>query len=215
MIIKPLLVYLQPKDLPEVLIPLSKIPIDKLYIKYHTEKQAFQRLHLFIDFHWKEYTHLVLFENDIIVRPDDFRQLICDIEEYPFLDIISGVMNVDMDENKDYLACTTDLPNLQYPRVMHWIPKENMSIGIHRIRHAGFSLVAIKTKMLFHNWILKGFDKNTEGDIDADLYFSHECAKANIPMYVDSRICLTHLRYKGKMMVGIKEPEMEFVPWAN
>jgi len=54
---KILLVYLQPKDIPEVLEPLDDIFCDKLYLKYFPYPDVYFEALDFIKLH-REYTHI-------------------------------------------------------------------------------------------------------------------------------------------------------------
>ena len=216
--INPLYVYLQPKIIPHVLEPLKEIPCDKLYIRYYPYPEPHRIARKFFLEH-PEYTHLIIHPNDIIITKADYLKLLDDLQRYPFLEVISGVMNVDLEDNKDHLAACFNLPLLNYnDRRYYWIPREHVK-GIQRVRHVGFSLTAISRKVIEE---LKdengrpgfdGVDPKTESIDGADVWFSNCCYHAGIPIYIDCDIFLVHERYVGEMQVGKKEPHIEFIPY--
>jgi hypothetical protein len=216
--IKPLYCYLQPKDIPEVLEPLEQIPCDKLYIKYFPYPYPHRIVREFF-LQREQYTHLILHTNDYIVTKQDYEKLISDVEKYPFLEVISGTMNVDLQDELNNMAFTFDLPTLHYPRVYNWLPR-GLVKGIQRVRHVGFSLTCIKRMVIMDLKIdgrngFDGTDMDKTEDFAPDLWFSHSCNAANIPIYVDTDIQLHHMRFHGEMLVGKEEPTLEFVKWKE
>ena len=196
------------------------LPIDKVSVRYYPKPQSEKEARKFFLEHEKNYTHLIIYSNDIVVKKEHIIKMLIDLENYPFLDVISGIMPVDSENENDVIAATYDLPSLDWPRVFHWIPRKYIS-GIQRVRHTGLSLTAIKRDIVEFVSMdgincLEGANK-TKGvdDRDTDLFFSTALYKANIPQYVDCDIEMEHLRYKGEMLVGKKEPQLEFTEWKN
>ena len=46
-----------------------------------------------------------------------------------------------------------------------------------------------------------------------DLAFCHYCDYTNIEILVNLKIKLNHLRFWGKLQIGLKPPKMEFIKW--
>lgn len=220
----PLLCYLRPKDIPEVLDNLEQVPCDKLYINYYQYPHPHRIARDYFLAH-PEYDWMIVHTNDLVVTKDDYEKIKKDIEDHPFLEIISGVCNVDMDKESDVWNICYNLPTLEFMnRRYHWVKKGSFE-GIQRVRFAGFPFMWIKRQVveglmsyLDNEKTRAGFDGTDLFGKDgyaADLWFMHACYKSNIPVYVDSRVDMKHLRFVGEMLVGKREPITLFVPWDN
>lgn len=210
--INPLYVYMQPKHLPSVLQQLKNISfLDRLIFKYHPYPTYSLAREYFLDH--PEYTHLILHPNDIIVTRVNVLQLIDDIKKYEY-DNISGVSNVDLELYQNHWAFCQELPKIAHEeRVFPWV-KMDEDKGIRQVKHSGFQLFAMSRR------VLKKFD--IAGDelylpgvppgFSTDLVWSHQMAAANIPIYVDTRINMFHLRYEGEMLAGKLGKQVLFKP---
>jgi hypothetical protein len=125
-------------------------------------------------------------------------------------DIISGVMNVDLTENKDNLAITDEIPS-ENPkgRIFNWITKKDFTQLI-TVGFVGFSFTRISRKVVKE----LPFREDITG-FSQDVTFANDCKKKNIPIYADTGIFFKHLRYVGESMVGKKEPSCELIKWSK
>ena len=211
--IKPLLAYLQAKDIPEVLNELQYIPCDKLYVKYYAYPNPHRIIREYFLSH-PEYTHLCIVPPDLIVTEKNYWDMYQNVVDYPFISVISGVCNVDLMDEKDYWACTKVLPGLQEPRVYDWYHKDcGLKGHIFTVPHSGFVFPWISRHVIERltlNGERPGYDGTfLDGSKDgfaSDLLFSHSLWNNHVPQYVDSNVEMKHLRYEGEMMVGVKDP---------
>ena len=202
----PLLFFMHGKDLPEVLNPLKEIPCDKYFVNYYTSKQAYKFGRDFF-LNNEEYTHLIIQTVDMIPTKEGFEALMKHDQNY---DIISGVMNVDLTENKDNLAITDEIPS-ENPkgRIFNWITKKDFTQLI-TVGFVGFSFTRISRKVVKE----LPFREDITG-FSQDVTFANDCKKKNIPIYADTGIFFKHLRYVGESMVGKKEPSCELIKWSK
>ena len=226
--INPLLCYLQAKDIPEVLDELESIPCDKLYIKYYEYPYPHRIARDYFLSH-PEYTHLIIQPPDLIVKKEHFEKLKQDLIEHPFIEILGGVCNVDLDENKDSWAICFNLPSLEFHnRVYHWVKKQNFDYPIIRVRHCGHVFMFVSRQVVENLTIngeeitgtnRPGYDgcdwKDNKDGFAADLFFCTNCYKSNIPIYVDTHVDMMHLRFQGELLVGKRESQTVFVPWVR
>lgn len=214
--IKVLHAYLQPKDIPEVTDHLDEIPCDKLLIQYYPYPHPHRILREFMIEH-KEYTHLAIHTNDLVVTISDYDKMMMNLFNHPFLEVIAGVCNVDQEGEKDVWNVCFNLPTLDIKtRVYHWVKKGGFN-GIQRVRFAGFPYMWVKREILENidsnsqRPIFDGTDLFGKDGYSADLWFSHGLYHSNIPIYCDSNIEMKHLRYFGEMQVGRKPTQTIWV----
>ena len=194
------------KDLPEVLEPLKEIPCDKYYVNYYTAKQAFKFARDFF-LNNEEYTHLIVHTVDMIATKEGFEALMNHDQNY---DVVSGVMNVDLTDNKDNLAITDGIP-AENPkgRIFNWIARKEYSELI-KVDWIGFSFTRISRKAVKE----LPFREDSSG-YSQDVMFAIDCKNKNIPIYADTGIFFKHLRYQGELMVGKKEKSCRFEKWSK
>jgi hypothetical protein len=108
--INPLVCSPSPRDLPEFYHFFNKITrFDKYQVKYYYEINAYTNIRDYFLAH-EEYTHLVLYPDDLLATNDDFDILIKDIEEYDY-PTISGICNLTYIQMDLISACPT-LPGI-------------------------------------------------------------------------------------------------------
>jgi len=216
-----LLCYLQPKDLPEVLIPMSKIPYDRLYLRYMESDDAFKLMRKKVLEQYKDYTHIVIVTNDVIVEPKHMEMLERTIRQNLHYPVISGVFNLDLTPygqsvwNITFNRAHEDQDKREY----HWIKKSDFPkdepgyVNLLQVKFAGFPLMAIRRDVFEEIPIRGDGEVNRRPDIQQahDLCFCNDLSDAGIPIMANIDIDMIHLRYQGEMLVGIKKPEVEFV----
>lgn len=156
----------------------------------------------------KEYTHLVIATDDIVVKPEHITQLQKDLEEHDY-PVLSGIMNVDLDDKVFVNICQT-MPTKQrkgrkynqYTR--DTLPDEN----IFQVGFSGFPLMAIRRDIV-EQFEFRG-DRVWQGlssdrGASYDLVFCWDCKDSNIPIFVDKRIDMLHLRTKGGLVINDKD----------
>src|SRR6266540_3850211 len=77
----PLLVIFQPREIPEFLEATNKLKIDKLWMKYFPQEEAYVTARFWFLEH-KEYTHFVILPDDLIVKQEHLDMLSNSFEQY-------------------------------------------------------------------------------------------------------------------------------------
>ena len=184
----------------------QKLPCDVLRPKHYQEYTAFQIIRKFFIQHI-EYSHLVLASDDIVVKPKDITQLAIDLimKNDP---VICGMMNVD---EKDYpngrLAIAYELPDKMWGDYK-WLKRSDLhkNIDIFPVEFNGFCLMSIRRDIIERyefkaDTVLRGGTDPAFGG-SYDLVFCWWCKENGIPIYVDKRIDMVHLRQSGKLDVN-------------
>jgi len=176
------------------------------YDAYQIMRDAFLRL--------KDYTHLVIATDDIVVLPEHIEQLQKDLEEndYP---VLSGIMNVDLDDKVFVNICHTLPTKQRRGRKYNWITRDLLpEWDIFQAEFSGFPLMAIRRDIV-ERFEFRG-DRVFEGlpptrGASYDLVFCWDCKENGIPIYVDSRIDMLHLRTKGGCVINKEEQKVVFM----
>jgi len=200
---------------------------DVLYVRYAFEFDAYQFARDYFLDH-KEYTHLVIATDDIIVKPEHIRQLKKDLKMHPF-PVIGGMMNVDQQEYNDQWGnlniCQTLGLQDRKLRSYDWYKRNTLPVeDIFQVKFNGFALLAIRRDVIelfpFNtDSVFKGTGVNFGASLDfVFCWYCHEHRwvengedKMSIPIYVDQRIDMQHLRISGTHQAGERKKEV----WLN
>ena len=187
----------------------SLLPCDTLHIKYALSTPAYSAARKYFLDH-AQYDYFVIAPDDLIVKPEHVTSIekLCDDYDYP---VISGMCNVSEMQLKPKGVVNFVMgkvpPTMHYKngRKFNWatrdkLPKEN----IFKVSYTGMALGAIRRD------IMEKYNFGLRQDIGRDLTLCNMCYENDIPIYVDQRLDMIHLRYCGTMNVGIKLPEVWF-----
>jgi len=162
----------------------------------------------------KEFTHLVLATDDIVVKPIHLHQLEKELtrHDYP---VLSGLMNVDLDD-KEFVNLSMSLPlKKRRLRQYSWMTRSEIFVkeDIFQVAFSGFPLMAIRRDIV--EKIPFDADRVFEGlppdrGASLDFVFCWYCQEHDIPIMVDKRIDLLHLRTKGGLMLNNKHKKVKF-----
>lgn len=191
-----------------------KIPCDKLIIRYIDEFHAYEKARTFF-LQNKEYDYLVLATDDIVVKPEHIIQLESDLTSKNY-EVLSGMMNVDQPEymkpegrlNITYGLALKDKRLRSYEMVCR---RDLPNIDIFQVKFAGFGLTAIRRDIVeMTPFAADGIFKGHRMDMGAslDFVFCWFCHENNIPIFVDKRIDMEHLRAEGTMKLGLTKPQI-------
>jgi len=196
-----LLIYLQPKDIDEVLTPLKEIITDTLYLKYFPYPHVYKIAMKTIQQH-PEYDYIFWLQNDIVLTKNDFWNMCNDIKKNNY-DILGASMNVDLSYDGFEKCAFTKRPYMN-PKDP---PFENLgdNEGIIQVFHNGGPFICKRQFLIDHP--LTG---DTRG-YNADYHHGKELFFEKIPYFLNADIHLKHLRYQGEMQVNKKTPEIEFL----
>lgn len=188
---------------------------DILNIRYCFEFDAYKWARDYFLEH-KEYDYFVIATDDIIVKPEHIIQLKEDLKEFKFA-VISGMMNVDEkdypDGNLNICSCLA----LKDKKLRHydWLDKTRLpKDDIFQVKFSGFPLMAIRRDIVemfpfATDSIFKG--KGMQFGASLDFVFCWYCHEYGIPIYVDQRIFMKHLRTHGTHQAGERKKEV----WLN
>lgn len=181
---------------------------DVLCVRYVNEFEAYEYARGYFLNH-PEYDYLVIATDDIIVKPEHIRQLKEDIAEFKFA-VISGMMNVDEKDYPDGHLNISSCLALKDKKLRHYdwlnlsrLPADNIFL----VQFAGFGLTAIRRDIIddvgfnfASDSIFKG--RGMQFGASLDFVFCWYCYEKGIPIYVDKRIFMKHLRFSGRHQVG-------------
>lgn len=190
-----------PRDLPEFLEATAKLPYDKFWAKYYTEHPAFKLIQEFFIEH-KEYTHLAILCDDLIVKPEHATTLFNEAVEGNYA-ALGGVCNVGREAEWDgmYNISLTHLTNPQrvYRRYEFIKIQDAEELAkttpIVQTRFQGFPFTIIRRD------IVERFEFKTDGFYNekpgrgccTDTVFCWETAHAGVPMHADLRVVMYHM----------------------
>ena len=201
--------------------PLLMKECDVLNIRYCFEFDAYKWARDYFLEH-EEYDYFVIATDDIVVKPEHIRQLKEDLsirlspedEEFRSFAVLSGMMNVDEIDypngNLNICMCLA----LKDKKLRHYdwldltrLPKDD----IFQVKFSGFPLMAIRRDIVkmfpfATDSIFKG--KGMQFGASLDFVFCWYCHEYNIPVCVDKRIFMHHLRGQGKHQAGERKKEI-------
>jgi len=221
---KPLVCFANPYDCPQAIESFNNLPCDKLRLDYVKYPKNFIEAQKFFLTH-KEYTHFIYLNPDIEISIIQFKELIKMVEAYDY-DVYGPVCNMDKGKYIDKLGCCIKLPSIEFQtRNYRWVQEEarqyflNEGIKTLKVKFNGLCFCIIKRQIL-ENYKFSTLPYTTDekplwetrGGYACDLAFCHYCDFENIPILVDLRIKLNHLRYPGELLAGKKTAKMTFIP---
>lgn len=178
----------------------DKLPCDMILPTFTTEWTAYQQMRKYFLQH-KEYTHLVLATDDIVVLPDhvDMLQDALESNDYP---VLSGMMNVEQSDTENVNLTITLPTKNRKGRTYQWLRRSDLPDGIFPVGFSGFPLMALRRDVVEAydfpaDRVFEGLAPDRGASLD--LVFCHWCQENNIPIMVDKRIDMKHLRKSGRM----------------
>lgn len=184
-------------------------------VRYMQEIPAYHEARRFFLAH-PEYDYFVIATDDIVVKPEDVERL-----DYSLtvsgVPVLSGWMNVDQHEynqpdgniNICYELAIKDKKLRHY----NWIKRGELPDKEYfQVKFAGFGLTAIRRDVIEKiefagDGIFKGHGMSFGASLD--FVFCWNCHELGIPVWVDRKIDLQHLRTSGEHQVGKRKPFFE------
>lgn len=214
--IKPLLCFTSPRDIQEVKAGLDTIPCDKLILKYVHTTRAYKIMQRYFMDH-KQYTHLIVHPDDLVVTKGHFDLLKMDIVNSDY-QVISGVCDCTVTDSR----LAIDITALPHPvrklRKYHYTKPSDVK-GIVKVFWAGFPFTWIR-RDVFYKDIVK-FEDDTRFNITdpnnqgwaTDVMFHFNCDFHKIPVYADTNVFMRHLKGhettpEFQIMTGEREPKI-------
>lgn len=213
-----------PRDIKEVYNELKKCPYDRLYAKYFPELQAYNLMRQFFISH-QEYTHMVICPDDLIIKKSNVEKLVALLKEKDY-DILAGVCNVDLGENKDLLNITKNLPHptRSVPergvvgwRHYDWVRRDDrFEENIITVPFSGFACQAISRRVLEKHKFQDDSNFNAQKGMMTgaiDVMFSNQMAFAKIKQHVDLTNRMKHLKLATRFQdIQIGDGELRLYP---
>lgn len=200
-----LLAMPSPRDIDDVIRAWENLPDDQLHVKYFKEWSAYQQIRNFFLDHI-EYTHLAICPDDLVITPKDLDYLKDDIEKFDF-PVVSGMSNVNMDKPDLMNVMIGSIPAkmAQNRTPFAWNKFRDFKQDLTKVLFSGFPLMIIRRdiveKIDFDSESkLDGFDPDQVGNLD--IHFCWRCYENNIPIWVDRRARMIHLRNLTDLKVG-------------
>lgn len=225
--VNPLVVWWNPKDIPEVRKGIDELPCDKLFMNYFPYPYNYTLSRKFFLEH-TEYTHYVALPNDLVPTKEIYDKLVARLEkeDYP---VLSGVCNVDMDQHKDWVNVCLRLPKIPYnQRIYRWLAESqrlnllSRNIELLDVGFAGFPFMFIRRDIIQKipfAWTPEETEQRPIWEVvegwSGDLAFCTSCDYYKIPIKADLTCLMQHLRFHGKMLVGKTDPEIILVRGEN
>ena len=210
--IKPLLFIPSPRDIPEVKESISKLKIDKLWVKYCKQEYAYKRAR-----HWflkSEYTHLIIHPDDMLATQRDLEYLLLSSSD----SVMSGwCINTIQDNWQDLkdtnmsYTITWDTPRRKTYESYNFIPVRDIIKLLHegrsiiKVKFAGFALQCIPRR------IIEQIPFSADHDCCVDTCFSLDCDAQGVDQFINLRVRTKHLKRKvDEIQTGKKEPKIIF-----
>ncbi len=185
------------RTIPQVWKALDKIKYDKFITKNHRQSTAYQLGHNFF-LHHKEYTHLVVCPDDLIINLDSFNILKKDIIDHGYNNL-AGVCPVDernVDDSNVIYACISKGAEWH-----DWYRKKK-SLNKHKILpksifEAGFTGSACQfiNRELAEKLSFTGAIDNKTG---MDRKMAIEMTELNVPIMIDPTAMFKHLNMQQR-----------------
>ncbi len=219
--ITPLLCSHSPRDIKEVAVALQQCPFDIVYAKYMPIGEAYKHLRNYFLEHI-EYTHYVACPDDLMITKEKLLKLIEEIDKGQY-QVLTGCCNVDLDEYKDVLNFTNNLPHptRMIPgkqigwRAYNWTHASAIDDGIIQVPFAGMACAIISRDVIERvpfrddREYNKGEPNGMFGSVD--VVWNNDLMKAGIPMRVHTGVRFTHLRHGGPVEITIGNGFLKFI----
>jgi hypothetical protein len=219
----PIIFIPSPRDRPEFLEATAKINCDKLWIKYYNQDDAYR-----IAREWfltnKQYTHLVILPDDLIVTQNDFDVLCEDANNF---NVVSGWCRNTIrliedwkgppeteetaDSNISINSLPPDPPYTSTYNRYHFTSikeiQEKISYGITfvRVKFSGFPLQFISRV------VVEQVPFRTSEGCCVDSCFALDLASAGIKQFVNLLVRTTHIQTKNsELKVNKEKPDIIF-----
>jgi hypothetical protein len=217
--IKPLICLPSPRDIREVKFAMSCILADQLWVKYMPEQRAYDTIR-----HWflerREYTHLVICPDDLVVSPKVHLMLKADLEQFRHIKVLSGVCNINSEPQyagKLNVVTSHRINPIRADRTYDYLQIKDIrpDSPIIRVAFAGFGYMWIHRDIVeqvpFRDDTSPNKMRGAGGAVD--VMFCNDCYDAGIDVYADLYARSEHLSSANRTLkVGVDPPRVDFIP---
>jgi len=200
-----------PRDIPEFERAVEDIPHDKIWIKYVTYDDIPNPYQRFVNYfkRHKEYSHLAILPDDLIPTPDVIERLVNHAKDG--LRCVTGYSNMDMNDMDRYPICYNDVTPQRQGRDYQFLTKETLPDDLFQARWQGTSFMILDRDLVNRlEWIGDMVDGANPGmGIQAfDVGICYQLNKMNIPIWVDPKCWMLHMRYGGEKKTGLEPKDV-------
>jgi hypothetical protein len=210
--LKPLLFLPSPRDIPEVKESVDKLKIDKLWVKYYPQEEAYQTARNFFLYNY-EYTHLVIHPDDLIATQDNLEWILLTTGDDR---VMSGWCINTIKDNWQELNDTNISYNLPHDppaegvyEDFNFIPVKDIETllsqgtAIIKVKFAGFALCCIPRT------IVEQIPFRGDDDCCMDSTFSLDLEAQLMEQFVNMRVRTQHLKIPfNELQTGKKEKQI-------
>src|SRR6476619_4030303 len=208
----PLLFIPSPRDIPEVKESVDKLKIDKIWIKYYGQEEAYKTARQYFLEH-KEYTHLVIHPDDLLVTPLNLEYLLIDRDMVIYGWCINTIredwQQLNQSNISDYLSY--EKPREATYESFQFMPVERINdllrngIAKIKVKFAGFALTSIPRN------VVEQVPFIADGDCCMDSTFALDLDAHGIEQYVNIRVRTKQIRrISEEIQTGKKEKRIIF-----
>lgn len=213
--INPLICSASPRDIEIVKRELDKIPQDKIIAKYYREGTALRILRDYFLRH-KEYTHMVMAPDDLVITKSGFDKLLEDVDKYRFA-YLGGLCNLRWGDLRYAVGMFYDGMTINYG----WLNKTGVK---EQVKEQGWHIIQVG----FNGWICGFIERSIvekvpfrgwDGIESAyDSAFTEDCYHRGIPIHTETDVCFRHLKWGpliteevGRHTIGFDNPDCHVV----
>jgi hypothetical protein len=212
--VNPLIARPSPRDIPVVTQGSRTIPYDHIWVKYAYSTRAYSAMEAYFRQH-EEYTHLVICPDDLIVKGEHIEALKQVLEEHDY-PVLAGISNITPAMPGFISTCRYKLPTPFRPgRVYELMTDEEAAEanGVIEVKWTGWPAGFIARRVFdkIHLESDNALNKSPEREMGQafDLMFCWNCEKHEIPIYVDTRVRMLHLKgmpeYKDFLTIQVNK----------
>jgi len=223
--VNPLMVVMSVRDFKPAWYWINKVDfLDKLIVKYWPHNLAHEKARKFFLEH-PEYTHLLIYAEDIMATPDMVKLLIKDAEEHDF-PVVSGYSNYDL-RHYDVNITDRDLTNVrvfsahQYKfYTLYDVLSGRLGWPFKQVFFVGLPLTLIRRDVVekiefkpYRVVVDRTLGVRVKRGWGFDLQFAINCKKMGIPIIVDLRLLCLHFGDTRRFInIRDKRPYVKFIP---
>lgn len=215
--------------------------VPKLWVKYYTESDAYRIIEKYF-LEQSKADYLVIAPDDLVVRDQDYKAIVKTIEDHggsEQIQLISGVCNLhNLPGWGTTLAICIDHPihPIRRRRVQQWVEtrggdwvqKGYDKTDFLQVKFSGFALQFIRRDFV-EQYGLHGdlefnqFVDRVAQDVSFDVILCHIANEHNIPIYVNPKVWMHHLKGSHPnevpgiepLLTGTEQPKVLFIDEQN
>jgi len=212
--LKPLLFLPSPRDIPEVKESVDKLKIDKYWVKYYPQEEAYQTARNFFLYNY-EYTHLIIHPDDLLSQNWQLEHLLLSAATDAVMSgwCINTILPNWQELNQSSLSKTLphNPPSEATYNTYNFMKVKNIEsllskgTAIIKVKFSGFALCCIP-RVVLEKVAFRG-----DRDCCMDSTFALDLEDEGIEQFANLRVRTQHLRREpSELLVGKKPKRVIF-----